>query len=69
LEYRLAIRLATEAAISLRWEEVCVQAARLLGFDRTGRDLQNAIGNELESMLARGEVYENGGRIHISPGA
>jgi hypothetical protein len=67
LEYRLAIRLAIEAAISLPREEICVQAARLLGFDRTGPDLQNAIGNELESMLARGEVYENGGRIHLSP--
>ena len=69
VEYCLAIRLAIEAAISLPSEEVCVQAARLLGFDRTGPDLQAAIAGQLQSMLARGEVYENGGRIHLSPRA
>jgi very-short-patch-repair endonuclease len=69
LEYRLAIRLALEAAISLPAEEVCVQAARLLGFDRTGPDLQSAIGNELQSMLGRDEIYETGSRFHLSPRA
>jgi very-short-patch-repair endonuclease len=69
LEFCLSIRLAIEAAISLSSEEVCVQAARLLGFDRTGPDLQAAITGQLQSMLARGEVYENGGRFHLSPRA
>lgn len=66
LEYCLAIRLAIEEAISLPREEVWVRAARMLGFDRTGPDLQSAIAGQLHTMLARGEIYENGGRLHLS---
>lgn len=66
IEYCLAIRLAIEEAISLPSEDVCVRAARLLGFDRTGPDLQTVITAQLESMLAQGEIYENGGRLHLS---
>jgi hypothetical protein len=31
--------------------------------------LQAAIVGQLQSMLARGEVYENGERIHLAPRA
>jgi hypothetical protein len=38
------------------------QAARLLGFDRTGLDLQAAITGQFQSMIAR-EIAENGRRF------
>src|SRR5205823_3565269 len=50
-EYRLAILKVVEAAVGISRKDLIVETARLLGFDRTGTDLQAAIDQQIRVLL------------------
>ena len=52
-EYRAAAMMVLDDAVSISREELIVQTARLLGFDRTGPDLKNAGQIALEHQIIR----------------
>ncbi|HKI86668.1 MAG TPA: DUF3320 domain-containing protein, partial [Thermoanaerobaculia bacterium] len=54
LEVRTALRDAVRDYVGLTKDEACVQAARMLGFHRTGADLQAAISQQISTMLDEG---------------
>ena len=57
-ECKKAIELALLDAVALRREELMVQTARSLGFDRTGIDLQVAIGMQIDALVGKRESFE-----------
>ena len=64
-EYRLAITDMLRASVAASHSELKVSVARLLGFDRTGSDLDQAIGKEISRMIKDGKVQELEGRLHL----
>jgi very-short-patch-repair endonuclease len=50
-EYRLAVLRIIEAAVGIDRKDLIVETARLLGFDRTGTDLQAAIDKQIMVLL------------------
>jgi very-short-patch-repair endonuclease len=65
VEYRLAIEEMLRASVAASTSELKVSVARLLGFDRTGNDLDHAIGKEISRMIKDGKVQELEGRLHL----
>jgi very-short-patch-repair endonuclease len=66
-EYRLAIRVVLDECIGVRRPELIVEAARLLGFERTGNGLDRAISEQIEAMITAGELAEDGENIRLAP--
>ena len=66
MEYRLAIRSALQAAVAASSSELTVGVARILGFDRTGPDLDQAISDQIDLMIQEGQVQATDGKIHLS---
>jgi len=68
MEYRLAIKTVLQSCVAATRSELVVGVARLLGFDRTGNGIDQAISNEIESMVEGGVLNDTGGRMTLPPG-
>jgi hypothetical protein len=66
VEYRLAIRSALQAAVAASSSELTVGVARILGFDRTGPNLDQAISDQIDFLIQNGQVQATDGKIHLS---
>ncbi|HTT80186.1 MAG TPA: DUF3320 domain-containing protein [Stellaceae bacterium] len=64
-EYRLAVLRVVESAVGIAREDLVPEAARLLGFDRTGSDLQRAIDKEIAALLKSAQIDANNGHIYL----
>ena len=64
-EYYLAIFDALRSAVSLEIDELCVQTSRLLGFDRTGSELDAEVRRRIKELLGQRTVSEVDGRIRL----
>jgi hypothetical protein len=65
-EYRLAIRVVLSAAVAASRPEVAVGVARILGFDRTGNDLDRAISDQIDLMIQVGQIQDTAGKLQLS---
>ena len=66
-EYRLAILRVVETAVGIDRKDLIVETARLIGFDRTGTDLQAAIDQQIAVLLDARRLISNGGHIQLVP--
>ena len=66
VEYRLAIVAVLQAAVAASSSEVTIGVARVMGFDRTGPDLDQAISTQIDFMIQNGQVQATDGKIHLS---
>jgi len=66
-EYCLAILKIVEGAVGIDRKDLIVETARLLGFDRTGSDLQTAIDQQITVLLNSGRVVSENGHIRLTP--
>jgi very-short-patch-repair endonuclease len=66
VEYGLAIEAALRAAVAASSSELTIEVARILGFDRTGPELDRAISDQIDFMIQNGQVHSSGGKIHLS---
>jgi very-short-patch-repair endonuclease/KaiC/GvpD/RAD55 family RecA-like ATPase len=64
-EYRLACKTVLRDSVAASKSELITSVARLLGFDRTGADLDLAISHQIGSMIADGDVEEVGGQLRL----
>jgi len=64
-EYRIAIEVMLRTSVAASWAEVKVGVARILGFDRTGADLDRAISHEIERMIASERIKDVEGRLQL----
>jgi hypothetical protein len=48
--------------------ELTASVARVLGFDRTGNDLDRAISDQIDQMIAAGEIDDTAGRLELARG-
>jgi hypothetical protein len=62
-EYRLAIRSALRESISASRDQLAFVVTRVLGFDRNGNGLDNAISDQIDGMFRTGEIRDVGGRL------
>jgi hypothetical protein len=62
-EYQAAIRVVLKLAVGCDQDGLITEMARLLGFDRTGTDLQVAIRQQIEELCVRGETEFVDGQI------
>jgi len=67
-EYRLAVLQVVEAAVGIAREDLLPETARLLGFDRTGNDLQKAIDKQIATLFKSAHIYSNNGHIYLHQG-
>jgi hypothetical protein len=58
-EYKKAIELALVESVALYRDKLIIETARSLGFDRTGVDLQTAIGLQIDKLVESGEILES----------
>ena len=66
-EYRLAILQVVKAAVGIDRKDLIVETARLLGFDRTGTDLQAAIDEQISVLIKSNRICSDNGHIRGSP--
>jgi very-short-patch-repair endonuclease len=64
-EYRLAALRFTESAVGIDREDLIVETARLLGFDRTGNDLHAAIDRQITLLLESNRISSVSGHIRL----
>jgi very-short-patch-repair endonuclease len=64
-EYRLAALRVIETAVGIDREELIVETARLLGFDRTGNDLYAGIDEQITTLLKGNQIHSESGHIRI----
>jgi very-short-patch-repair endonuclease len=64
-EYRKAIHIALVDAVALSRDELIVETARCLGFERTGVDLQVEIGMQIDNLISRDEISETAAGVRI----
>jgi len=62
-EYRLAINAVLQASAAASKSELTVGVARVLGFDRTGNELDRAISDQIDAMVRAREIEEIGGQL------
>ena len=65
-EYRLAVLRVIETAVGIVREDLIVETARLLGFDRTGNDLRAAIDKQITTLLQSHRVRSESGYIRLA---
>jgi very-short-patch-repair endonuclease len=65
-EYRLAIRAVLDQCIGAAKPELVVEVAHLLGFDRIGNGLDRAISEQIDAMIAAGELTESADSVRIA---
>lgn len=64
-EYRVAVRVVLDGSVALDRDELIVEAARLLGFERTGAELHTAIRAQIDYMTNHGELVADGERMRL----
>jgi very-short-patch-repair endonuclease len=64
-EYRLAILQVVAAAVGINRRDLIVETARLIGFDRTGPDLQAAIDRQITWLLDARRLASTDGHIQL----
>ena len=65
IEVRTALTDIVQEHIGVEPQEAVVEAARKLGFQRTGAELQRIIERQLRSLLADGALaLKNGNRLY-----
>lgn len=64
-EYRLAIIQVVEAAVGISRQDLVVETARLMGFDRTGTDLHNAIDKQISLLLNSDHIHSENEHIYL----
>jgi hypothetical protein len=64
-EYRLAVLRIIEAAVGIDRKDLIPECARLLGFDRTGTDLQAAIDKQITVLLKSDRIRSENGHINL----
>jgi hypothetical protein len=65
-EYRLAALRVIETAVGIDREDLIVETARLLGFDRTGNDLHAAIDKQITALLKSSRIHSESGHIRLA---
>jgi hypothetical protein len=65
-EIELAITALIREAISLSEDEVPSRVARIFGFDRTGRNIQEHLEQTLEKMVTSGILARQGDRLSLN---
>jgi hypothetical protein len=65
-EYRLAILKVVEAVVGIDRKDLIVETARLIGFDRTGTDLQAAIDRQITVLLNNDRLLSENGHIRFA---
>ena len=65
-EYRLAILKVVETAAGIERKDLIVETARLIGFDRTGTDLQVAIDRQMTVLLEARRLTSDNGHIRFA---
>jgi Protein of unknown function (DUF3320) len=65
-EYRLAINAVLHGSVAASKSELTASVARVLGFDRTGNDLDRAISDQIDWMMQTAEIADIGGRLEIT---
>jgi hypothetical protein len=65
-EYRLAILKVVEAAVGIDRKDLIVETARMIGFDRTGTDLQATIDRQITVLLERRRLISDDGHIRLA---
>ena len=65
-EYRLAILKVVEKAAGIERRDLIVETARLIGFDRTGTDLQAAIDRQMTVLLDARRLISDNGHIRFA---
>ena len=66
VELRTALSMTVERHIGVSEDDVLVEAARLLGFQRTGGALREVIARELQNMLSFGSLVLRDGKLYSS---
>ena len=67
IEIRTGLRQVVADHIGVRSEEAIVEVARMLGFQRTGQELQRVIEQELRHMLdSSALVLRDAGKLYVS---
>jgi hypothetical protein len=67
LEIRTGLRQIVADHIGVEPQAAIVELARMLGFQRTGQELQKVIEDELRSMLGDSAlVLKNGNRLYLA---
>jgi very-short-patch-repair endonuclease len=64
-EYRLAIAAVLRESVAASKTELTASVARVLGFDRTGNELDGAISDQIDYLIRTGEIADNGGRLEM----
>ena len=65
-EYRLAILKVVETAAGIERKDLIAETARLIGFDRTGIDLQVAIDRQITVLLDARRLISDNGHIRFA---
>lgn len=65
-EYRVAILKVVETAVGIDRKDLIVETARLIGFDRTGTDLQAAIDREITALQDTCRVVSDDGHVRLA---
>lgn len=66
IEYRLAIEMTLRSCVSASKAELTAAVARVLGFDRTGNELDKSISDQIQVMFASGEIRNTEGRLELT---
>jgi very-short-patch-repair endonuclease len=66
VEYRLAVLRVIETSVGINREDLIVETARLLGFDRTGNDLQAAVDMQITTLLKTNHIRCESGYIRLA---
>jgi len=61
----MAILRVVEAAVGIDRKDLIVETARLIGFDRTGVDLQAAIEWQITVLLNNDRLHSENGHIRL----
>jgi hypothetical protein len=61
----LAILRVVEAAVGIGRKDLIVETRRLIGFDRTGTDLQAAIDQQIAALLETRRLVSDGDHIRL----
>ena len=65
-EYRLAVNPVLRGSVAASKSELTASVARVLGFDRTGNDLDRAISDQIDWTIQTAEIADIGGRLEIT---
>ena len=65
-EYRLAIQGVLKTSVAATKQELVISAARLLGFDRLGSDLEEEITRQVDALVGDAQIQDRAGNLSQS---